>query len=149
MVSSTQPNRVIPTRVLIISDTHSSLPYDSDEQEATELPFHKPLPPADVLIHCGDLTSTGRLREHQRALELIAGVDADPKIIIPGNHDITLIGSTTLSTVETTTGAGNRLTILRTSMRSRISTQVLRLETQGFDTSSKASRTLRSTTARG
>ena len=43
----------MPTRVLIISDTHAA-PLLGREDE-TEQAFKEPLPAADVLIHCGTL----------------------------------------------------------------------------------------------
>ncbi|EXJ81706.1 hypothetical protein A1O1_07771 [Capronia coronata CBS 617.96] len=110
----------IKTRILILSDTHAALPqgyqpetqvdpdpsfdpvaqtrrdHQSPQQqsnkneEAETLPFSHPLPRADVLLHCGDLTMNGSIEQHARALRLIKSVDADLKIVIPGNHDITL-----------------------------------------------------------
>ncbi len=77
----------IKTRFLILSDTHSALP---DPTNTPELPFSNPFPPADVAIHSGDLTSTGKLEEHKRALQLLKSLPAPLKIVIPGNHDLTL-----------------------------------------------------------
>lgn len=74
------------TRVLIISDTHSV--YSSDD--ASTSPWWTPLPPADIAIHCGDLTMTGKLEEHQRTIDLLKSLPAKVKIVIPGNHDLTL-----------------------------------------------------------
>jgi Icc-related predicted phosphoesterase len=76
----------VKTRILVLSDTHSALPFPTSEQR----PYRWPLPKADVLLHAGDLTGNGQLAQHQRALELIRGVEAELKIIIPGNHDLTL-----------------------------------------------------------
>jgi Icc-related predicted phosphoesterase len=76
----------VRTRILIMSDTHSALPAPSSG-DAT---FRWPLPKADILLHAGDLTMNGKLDQHRAALELINGVDAELKIIIPGNHDLTL-----------------------------------------------------------
>ncbi len=81
---------MIPTRLLIISDTHGRLPSPADHDASTQVPFHGPLPSADVLIHCGDLTMNGRDEEHKAALQLITSIKADLKIVIPGNHDLTL-----------------------------------------------------------
>lgn len=75
----------IRTRVLVLSDTHSALP-----DNWPNLPFSQPFPPADVAIHAGDLTSTGKLQEHERAVALIKSLPAPLKIVIPGNHDLTL-----------------------------------------------------------
>lgn len=77
----------IRTRVLILSDTHSALP---DLTKQPNLSYSHPFPPADVAIHAGDLTSTGKLVEHERALTLLRSLPAPLKIVIPGNHDLTL-----------------------------------------------------------
>ena len=79
-------NLNIKTRILIISDTHSALPASSE----TSVPFRQPLPKADVLLHAGDLTMNGRFDQHERAVELIKSHDAELKVVIPGNHDLTL-----------------------------------------------------------
>lgn len=76
----------VRTRVLVLSDTHSALPRSSDSDSL----FRWPLPKADILLHAGDLMSNGKLEQHKSALELIKGVDAELKIVIPGNHDLTL-----------------------------------------------------------
>ncbi|ETN43248.1 uncharacterized protein HMPREF1541_02407 [Cyphellophora europaea CBS 101466] len=76
----------VKTRVLILSDTHCALPGAAHSREV----FRWPLPKADVLLHAGDLTMNGKGDQHQRALELIKGCDAELKIVIPGNHDLTL-----------------------------------------------------------
>jgi predicted phosphohydrolase len=76
------------TRILVLSDTHSALPRPPGSGSVDD--FRWPLPKADILIHAGDLTMNGKLEQHQRALELIRGVDAELKIVIPGNHDLTL-----------------------------------------------------------
>lgn len=67
--------KAIKTRICIISDTHCSFPQ---------------LPPADLLVHCGDLTRSGRLRQLQPQYEHIAAAPAELKLVIPGNHDLTL-----------------------------------------------------------
>ncbi|KAK4947640.1 hypothetical protein LTR10_013586 [Elasticomyces elasticus] len=76
----------IKTRILILSDTHAALPESSNSQ----IPLHHPLPKADVLLHAGDLTLNGSISQHQNAIDLIRSIDAPLKIIIPGNHDLTL-----------------------------------------------------------
>lgn len=107
---------MIRTRILILSDTHSALPQGytptldpraEDEQrlstnraaaapsqhenpEVDIVPFTHPLPSADVLLHCGDLTMNGSVEQHARAVALLKSIDAPLKIVIPGNHDITL-----------------------------------------------------------
>lgn len=84
-----EPGGKVKTRLLIISDTHSALPRPNGGND-NEIPFQNPLPTADVLIHCGDLTSNGRIDQHSKALELIRSINAELKIVIPGNHDLTL-----------------------------------------------------------
>lgn len=74
------------TRVLIVSDTHST---DYNPEEAKR-PFRKPLPKADVLLHCGDLTMIGHLEEYKKAIEMMRNIDAELKLVIAGNHDISL-----------------------------------------------------------
>jgi predicted phosphodiesterase len=77
----------IKTRILILSDTHSALPYPPS---TTHSPFRSPLPRADVALHCGDLTTIGKLFEYEQALQLLSSIDADLKLVIAGNHDISL-----------------------------------------------------------
>ena len=81
------PYTPIKTRLLILSDTHSALPGPLN---SPHLPFSLPFPQADVAIHSGDLTSTGTLTEHLRALTLLHSLPAPLKLVIPGNHDLTL-----------------------------------------------------------
>jgi predicted phosphodiesterase len=78
--------QTIKTRILIISDTHSTplAPASSSQ------PFRQPLPSADVLIHCGDLTMEGLTSEYRKTLDMLASIDAPVKLIIAGNHDRTL-----------------------------------------------------------
>ena len=59
-------------RVLCISDTHC----------------HKPssLPPADLLIHSGDLTNRGDVKEIQEQIDWLKSLDYKYKIVIAGNH---------------------------------------------------------------
>lgn len=81
---SSQDN--VRTRILVLSDTHCALPDPIDPNA----PFRWPLPKADILLHAGDLTMEGTIDQHQKALELIWAVDAELKIIIAGNHDLSL-----------------------------------------------------------
>lgn len=78
----------IPTRFLIISDTHSASPDQNVAED--NVAFRPPLPKADVLLHCGDLTMVGHLNEYEKTLDMLKGIDADLKLVIAGNHDITL-----------------------------------------------------------
>ena len=85
--TSKTPDRV-KTRFLIISDTHSRSP--SDNIAHNEAAFRPPLPKADVLLHCGDLTMIGHLDEYEKTLDMLESIDAGLKLVIAGNHDITL-----------------------------------------------------------
>jgi hypothetical protein len=63
------------TRIVCISDTHNQTPK---------------LPPGDVLIHAGDLTNQGSYSELKRTMEWLGKTDFEVKIIVAGNHEITL-----------------------------------------------------------
>lgn len=87
LVYNVEPSSTIKTRILIISDTHSATLFPSEQ---TDVAFREPLPKADVLLHCGDLTMVGHLHEYERTLEMLASIDAPLKLVIAGNHDISL-----------------------------------------------------------
>ena len=63
------------TRIVCISDTHNQTPK---------------LPTGDILIHAGDLTNQGTYSELQKTVNWIQQLQFQVKIIIAGNHDITL-----------------------------------------------------------
>ncbi|KAF6804602.1 calcineurin-like phosphoesterase [Colletotrichum sojae] len=63
------------TRFVCVSDTHNTAVK---------------LPKGDVLIHAGDLTNQGSYSELSRAVQWIEKADFEVKIVIAGNHDITL-----------------------------------------------------------
>jgi predicted phosphohydrolase len=63
------------TRFICISDTHNTLPK---------------LPRGDVLIHAGDLTNQGSLSELQKTITWLEQAPFECKLVIAGNHDITL-----------------------------------------------------------
>jgi Icc-related predicted phosphoesterase len=67
-------------RFLITSDTHGAWPYTIDD----------PAPDTDVLLHCGDLTQMGGLASFEHAMNDIASIDAELKLVIAGNHDLEL-----------------------------------------------------------
>ena len=79
----------ITTRFLIISDTHSASPEQNIGKD--DIAFRPPLPEADVLLHCGDLTMLGHLHEYEKTLNMLENIDADLKLVIAGNHDISLV----------------------------------------------------------
>ena len=73
-----------PVRFLILSDTHGA-----------KLPEN--LPPCDVLLHCGDLTEDGTPESISLALQHLGKVKANLKLVISGNHEISLDKSYWLS----------------------------------------------------
>ncbi|GAB0135694.1 hypothetical protein EsDP_00004021 [Epichloe bromicola] len=89
----------IKTRILIISDTHGtspvlpSSPTDDDDDFATAdlrtviTGYRHPLPAADVVLHCGDLTKRGTLPEFKATFSKLRGLQAPSKLVIAGNHD--------------------------------------------------------------
>lgn len=96
----------IKTRICIISDTHGEKPkaraptqdseYDTEQELADGPPavtptgYRHPLPPADVLLHCGDLTKLSKLEEYENTFSTIREAPAKIKIVIAGNHDLSL-----------------------------------------------------------
>ncbi|KAJ9155291.1 Metallo-dependent phosphatase [Pleurostoma richardsiae] len=92
----------IKTRLLIISDTHGASLFEDtaeeprssntrrDNDQPTIHGFRRPLPSADVAIHCGDLTKSSSSREYQATFDLMRSLDAPLKLLIAGNHDIAL-----------------------------------------------------------
>lgn len=85
-VSVSQPTTV-KTRVLIISDTHNATLRPSVK---TGFGFREPMHEADILIHCGDLTLSGKLHEYEKTISMLASIKAELKLVIAGNHDTSL-----------------------------------------------------------
>lgn len=85
-IDASQPTTV-KTRVLIISDTHNATLRPSNE---TGFGFREPMHEADILIHCGDLTVTGKLHEYEKTISMLVSIKAELKIVIAGNHDTSL-----------------------------------------------------------
>ncbi|KAJ6144336.1 hypothetical protein N7470_008231 [Penicillium chermesinum] len=77
----------VKTRICMISDTHTNTPRPA---RFTDYPFRNPLPKADILIHAGDLTKLGYYAEHETTIAMLKAADAELKLVIAGNHDITL-----------------------------------------------------------
>jgi hypothetical protein len=50
----------------------------------------QPLPAGDILIHCGDMTNTGKASEINSFVQWFASHPHSHKVMIAGNHDITL-----------------------------------------------------------
>ena len=84
---SAKSENVVRTRILVLSDTHTQTPKPPDD------PYHayrEPLPSADLLLHAGDITKVGRMTEYRTMVEMIKRHPAELKLVIAGNHDITL-----------------------------------------------------------
>ncbi|KAI4114313.1 MAG: hypothetical protein LQ345_004885 [Seirophora villosa] len=75
----TRPN-LVQTRFLIISDTRGE----------DFLPAKKPVKPADVAIHRGDLIEESTLEDYRVSVRLLKAIDAPLKLLIAGNHDFTM-----------------------------------------------------------
>jgi 3',5'-cyclic AMP phosphodiesterase CpdA len=60
-------------RFVALSDTHGK--------------HHFELPPGDVLLHAGDVSSRGSKTEVQGFLDWFSSLDYPYKIFIAGNHD--------------------------------------------------------------
>ncbi|PKS11681.1 hypothetical protein jhhlp_001833 [Lomentospora prolificans] len=63
------------TRFICISDTHNA---------------NVALPKGDVLIHAGDLTNRGSYSELSKTIQWLEKADFECKIVIAGNHELTL-----------------------------------------------------------
>ncbi|KAJ4360773.1 uncharacterized protein N0V89_001340 [Didymosphaeria variabile] len=63
------------TRIVCISDTHNQTPK---------------LPQGDVLIHAGDMTKQGSRHELEKTVRWLEAADFEAKIVVAGNHDMTL-----------------------------------------------------------
>src|SRR5271168_671757 len=68
----------IPSRVMIISDTHEHS-FDGTT-----------MPQVDVLIHTGDMTNFGELDSLRESVKMMGTIEAELKLVIAGNHDISL-----------------------------------------------------------
>ncbi|KAF4637698.1 hypothetical protein G7Y89_g382 [Cudoniella acicularis] len=76
-------NQTAPVRFLILPDIHN-FKYNSDG------PFRNPTPKVDVVLHSGGLIQVGGTSEYKRALNLLATIPAELKLVIAGNHDLSL-----------------------------------------------------------
>ncbi|TVY50964.1 Metallophosphoesterase domain-containing protein 1 [Lachnellula cervina] len=74
----------ISTRFLVISDTHD---FKYNEESG---PFRESTDKVDVVLHCGDLTQVGGSSEYKRALKMLAAIPAELRLVIAGNHDLSL-----------------------------------------------------------
>ena len=81
-------SETITTRFLILSDTHGLSPQSTNDPKHG---FRKDkMPSADVVLHCGDLTENGSVKDYEKAIAMLSTLDAELKLVIAGNHDLTL-----------------------------------------------------------
>ena len=71
----------VRTRFFIISDTHGHDDVVAEKSLAQQ---------TDVVIHCGDLTEEAKIGEFHKTLQLLRRLRAPLKLVIAGNHDLTL-----------------------------------------------------------
>ena len=87
----------IKTRLCIISDTHTVIPFPNSD---TSHIYRQPFPKSDVLLHCGDITNVGYLTEFEAIFNFLKQAPAELKLVIAGNHDITLHKDLYLETLK-------------------------------------------------
>ena len=80
-------SNTISTRFLIMSDTHGIPPLTPAQDDSA---YRLPFPKVDVLLHCGDISNFGNASEYAPVLAALKAADAELKIVIAGNHDLTL-----------------------------------------------------------
>jgi hypothetical protein len=114
-----------PVRFLILSDTHGA-----------ELP--KDLPPCDVLLHCGDLTEDGTPESISSAIQTLGQVEAKLKLVIAGNHEISLDKSYWLSQGGTEADAERAAALVSSEVRSEASMNGITFLWEGTHTFSLA-----------
>ena len=47
---------------------------------------------ANVVLHCSDLTQVSGLSMYKKAMKMLGSLDVELKLVIAGNHDISLGG---------------------------------------------------------
>lgn len=82
----------VRTRILILSDTHCQQPRSAKDElgSTSQHAYRQPLPEADIVLHAGDLTQSGYMNEYYETLATLKDHPAELKLVIAGNHDITL-----------------------------------------------------------
>ena len=70
------PQKENTIRMVCISDTHG---------HTTDL---QPIPSGDILLHAGDFTNIGEMKDIIKFNEFLGQLPHKHKIIIPGNHDL-------------------------------------------------------------
>jgi len=69
------------TKITFISDTHGKHEYLTSKRMGNILGS------GDILIHCGDITNTGKSYEIKDFLDWFSNTDFTHKVFIAGNHD--------------------------------------------------------------
>ncbi|KAE8444920.1 hypothetical protein EG329_014047 [Mollisiaceae sp. DMI_Dod_QoI] len=77
----------VSTKFFILSDTHN---FNFGDAEKVNGALRLPVPKADVVLHCGDLTSIGGSSSYKGVLRMLGAIDAELKLVIAGNHDLDL-----------------------------------------------------------
>lgn len=95
-----QPENTV--RFVSISDTHS---YESKSNLKGPTAFES-IPDGDVLLHCGDFTNVGRLEEVQAFAKWFGALPHKRKILIAGNHDLSMEPATYAATSRRFGGVG-------------------------------------------
>jgi len=80
----TSTPKIIPTRFLILSDTHNF------KFGVKDVAFKLPTPTIDVVLHSGDLTMAGGSWNYESCLQMLGSIPAELKLVIAGNHDKSL-----------------------------------------------------------
>jgi hypothetical protein len=82
---------IAKTRLFIISDTHDGFQGRQADPYATKTgSFRPPFPSSDILLHSGDLTMIGTIAQYRNTLTMLKDIDAELKLVIAGNHDLSL-----------------------------------------------------------
>lgn len=85
-----QSSGTVKTRVFVISDTHDGFQNRDEEPYSSDGAFRPVFPKSDVLIHSGDLTMVGTMEQYRSTLAMLSTIDAELKLVIAGNHDLSL-----------------------------------------------------------
>ena len=88
-------------RFLILSDTHGHDFFSDDDGQRDPHWSPADMPEADVVLHCGDLTNMGSIPDHVAALTMLSTFPAELKLVIAGNHDISLDSKASEQSTET------------------------------------------------
>lgn len=83
-----------PVQIVCLSDTHNA--HASVQ-----------VPDGDILIHAGDLTQSGSLKELQEALNWIRAQPHPIKVVIAGNHELLLDAKLSGNSIQTSSDREN------------------------------------------